>query len=66
MAMNYFLYILKSEVKETYYIENLDDPEKRLTYRNIKNKGDTQYRTSEIAYTHPTSTNEDALITKKG
>ncbi|MCW9706541.1 GIY-YIG nuclease family protein [Fodinibius salsisoli] len=40
--MKHFLYILRSEVKETYYIGVSDDPERRLAYHNGESKGYTR------------------------
>ena len=40
--MSYYLYILKSEVKDTYYIGSSDDPVGRLSYHNSEHKGHTQ------------------------
>ncbi|WP_367279636.1 GIY-YIG nuclease family protein [Ulvibacterium sp.] len=38
MSVNYFLYILQSEVKETFYIGSSDDLVRRLGYHNSKSK----------------------------
>jgi predicted GIY-YIG superfamily endonuclease len=60
--MSYYLYILKSTVKETYYIGSSDYPKRRLPYHNAESKGYTQrYRPWKLAYTHPFDTKEQAL-----
>jgi putative endonuclease len=60
--MSYSLYILKSTVKDTYYIGSSDDPKRRLPYHNAESKGYTQrYRPWTLAYTHPFDTKQQAL-----
>lgn len=59
--MSYSLYILKSSVKETYYIGSSDDPERRLPYHNAESKGYTQRnRPWNLAYTYPFDTKQKA------
>ena len=51
MAMNYYLYILQSEVKESYYVGSSEDPERRVLYHNSESKGFTQRnRPLKLAY----------------
>ncbi|MDZ7719451.1 MAG: GIY-YIG nuclease family protein [Balneolaceae bacterium] len=60
--MDYFLYILQSEIKETYYIGSSDNPQRRLPYHNAESKGYTQrYRPWKLVYTHPFDTKQKAL-----
>lgn len=64
--MKYFLYILQSEIKETYYIGASDDPEKRCFFHNRDSKGYTQrYRPWKIIYIHPFDTKEEALAAER-
>ncbi len=42
VPMNYYLYILQSEKKETFYIGSSEEPERRLLYHNSESKGYTQ------------------------
>lgn len=49
----YYLYILRSEVKETYYVGYSDDPDRRLGYHNRERQGYTQrHRPWELVYTY--------------
>jgi predicted GIY-YIG superfamily endonuclease len=49
--MSYFLYILGSRVKETYYISVRKDPEKRYFFHNRDSKGYTQkYRPWKVVF----------------
>ena len=53
MAMNYYFYILCSEIKEIYYYGSSDDPPRRLGYHNHEQKGFTQrYRPWNLVFTH--------------
>lgn len=59
--MEYSLYIVQSQIKETFYIGSSDDPERRLSYHNSESKGYTQrYRPWTIVYTHPFDTKHEA------
>ncbi|MCW9705769.1 GIY-YIG nuclease family protein [Fodinibius salsisoli] len=64
--MKHFLYILRSEVKETYYIGVSDDPERRLAYHNGESKGYTRrHRPWKIVYSQPFTTEEQALAAEE-
>ena len=50
--MPYYLYILASSKKETYYAGISKDPTLRLQYHNTQNKGFTvRYRPWQLVYT---------------
>jgi len=60
--MKYSLYILKSSVRDTYYIGSSDNPKRRLPYHNGESKGYTQrYRPWKLAYTHTFDSKQQAL-----
>jgi putative endonuclease len=60
-AVAYYLYILQSQTRETYYYGSSDDPDRRLIYHNQEAKGYTQrYRPWIIVYTHPFDTRQQA------
>ena len=61
--MDHFLYILRSEVKETYYVGESNNPENRLFFHNNsdKKKYTLRYRPWVLAYTHGFETKEEAL-----
>ena len=61
--MGYFLYILRSEVKETYYIGMSKKPGQRLYYHNKSDKQmyTLRYRPWTLKYTHQFETREEAL-----
>ena len=40
--MEFYLYILQSQTKETFYVGISEDPERRLIYHNSESKGFTQ------------------------
>jgi putative endonuclease len=62
MVMNYFLYILQSQSKETFYIGSSDDPERRIEYHNAESKGYTKrYRPWKLVYSNGFKTKEEAL-----
>ena len=62
MDMTYYLYILKSKVKETYYRGTTDNPHRRLIYHNSESKGYTQRnRPWELVYFHAFKNKNDAL-----
>lgn len=53
MAMNYYVYILRSTIKETYYYGSSEDPDRRLPHHNGESKGYTQrYRPWTIVFRH--------------
>ena len=61
ISMAYSLYILQSEIKQTYYIGSSDEPHRRTKYHNSESKGYTQrYRPWNIVYTHPFDTKQEA------
>ena len=52
MVMSYYLYILQSEVKETFYVGSSDNPKRRELYHNGESKGYTKrYRPWKVVYT---------------
>lgn len=60
-AMACYLYILRSQIKETYYYGSSDDPDKCLPYHNAESKGYTQrYSPWKIVYRHPFGTRKEA------
>ena len=60
--MQYWLYILQSQVKEAFYTGSSDDPGRRLQHHNAESKGYTRrHRPWKIAYTHPFESKEKAL-----
>jgi putative endonuclease len=61
--MEHFLYLLKSEVKETYYTGISKDPEQRLFFHNNsdRKKHTLRYRPWKLVYTHKFTTKEEAL-----
>jgi len=64
--MEYWLYILQSERRETFYTGSSDEPHKRLLYHNAESKGYTRrYRPWNIVYTHPFDSKEKALQAEK-
>ena len=61
MAMNYYFYILCSELKEIYYYGSSDDPDRRLGYHNNEQSGFTQrHRPWNLLFTHGFKTRQDA------
>ena len=61
MAMGYYFYILRSELKEIYYYGSSDDPDRRLGYHNGEQKGFTQrYRPWKIVFRHKFRTRAEA------
>jgi len=61
--VEFYLYILQSTQKETYYIGISHEPERRLSYHNGESKGYTQrYRPWKLAYTHPFDTQKQAQM----
>jgi putative endonuclease len=61
MNMSCYLYILRSEVKETYYTGSSEDPDRRLTFHNDKGDGYTRrYRPWQIVYRHKFKTRREA------
>jgi putative endonuclease len=67
MIMVFYLYILRSEIKETYYIGMSNNPERRLHFHNTDDRKShtTRYRPWEIVYTHEFKTKERALAAER-
>ena len=65
--MSYYLYILRSQQKETYYIGCSENPERRCHFHNNDSKkGHTlRYRPWKIVYTHEFNAIEEALKAEK-
>ncbi len=62
----YYLYILKSQQKETYYIGCSDNPDRRCYFHNNDSKGYTlKYRPWKLVYTKAFSAMEAALAAEK-
>ena len=66
MPMPYFLYILQSTLKETYYIGSSENPNRRTYFHNNDSKGYTlRYRPWKLAYTKGFPTKEEAMAAEK-
>ncbi|MEX1261752.1 MAG: GIY-YIG nuclease family protein [Balneolaceae bacterium] len=66
MAMNYYFYILCSELKEVYYYGSSDDPPRRLEYHNHEQKGFTQrFRPWNIVFTQRLESRQKAEAAEK-
>ena len=65
--MSYFLYILKSEIKETFYVGVSNNPKRRLFFHNNSDtkKHTLRYRPWRLAYSHKFETKEKALATER-
>ncbi|NBC28057.1 MAG: GIY-YIG nuclease family protein [Bacteroidetes bacterium] len=64
--MSYYVYILRSTIKETYYYGSSDDPDRRLPYHNSESKGYTQrYRPWEIVFRQAFDTKAEAESAEK-
>jgi putative endonuclease len=64
--MGYSLYILKSKVSDKYYTGISQNPEVRLKYHNILEKGFTsRYRPREILYTKQFDSKKEASEAEK-
>ncbi len=62
MAVHYYLYILLSHIKETYYVGSSDDPERRVRYHNSVRIGYTQrHRPWKLVFSAGFETKEEAL-----
>ena len=56
-----YLYILRSQIKETYYYGSSHDPQQRLPHHNAESKGYTRrYRPWQIVYQHEFPTRNQA------
>jgi predicted GIY-YIG superfamily endonuclease len=60
--MKYNLYILQSEVKETYYVGMSNDPDRRLHFHNTDDRKahTSRYRPWKMVYSHAFNTKEEA------
>lgn len=64
--MAYFLYILRSQLKETNYIGSSDNPERRHHFYNHDSKGYTlRFRPWELVFTKEFDTREEALAAER-
>jgi len=61
-VMTNYLYILKSDRKDTYYTGTSDNPHRRLEYHNNESKGYTQRnRPWKLVFMKPITSKEQAL-----
>jgi putative endonuclease len=59
--VSYFLYILRSQTGERYYVGSSSDPTRRLEFHNSTERGFTaRYRPWRIVYTAAFETREEA------
>lgn len=66
MPMNYYLYILQSEIKETYYVGSSDEPKRRNRYHHSESKGYTQRnRPWDLVFTVGFETKEEVIEAEK-
>ena len=64
--MSYFVYILKSQSADKYYIGSSLDPERRLKFHNTIEKGFTsRYRPWELVYIKEYSSKKEALSAER-
>jgi putative endonuclease len=65
--MKYYLYILQSEVKETYYVGMSNDPDRRLHFHNTDDRKThtSQYRPWKVVYSHGFETKEEAFAAEQ-
>jgi putative endonuclease len=64
--MNWFLYILKSELNEKFYVGISQNPDRRLKYHNSIEKGFTsRYRPWKLIFTKEFSCRSDAQSYEK-
>ncbi|WP_416221613.1 GIY-YIG nuclease family protein [Rhodohalobacter sp.] len=61
--MRYFLYILRSEIKETYYVGMSNNPDRRLHFHNTDDRKShtSRYRPWKIVYTEHSGTKKRLL-----
>ena len=58
----YYVYILQSTVKETYYTGSSNNPERRLFFHNAgREKYTKRYRPWKLAFQHAFDTKSEAL-----
>ena len=66
LLMKYFLYILKSQSADKYYVGISENPEVRLYYHNNIEKGFTsRYRPWEMVFTKEFNSKSDAADAEK-
>ncbi|MTI87881.1 MAG: GIY-YIG nuclease family protein [Balneolaceae bacterium] len=65
--MKYYLYILRSEVRETYYIGYSTDPERRCWFHNNESKKayTKRYKPWEIVYRISFETMPEAMAAER-
>ena len=64
--MSYYVYILKSQPTNKYYIGSSENPERRLIYHNTIEKGFTsRYRPWEIVYKQEFENKVEAMKTEQ-
>ena len=61
--MKYYLYILQSEVKESYYVGMSNNPDRRLHFHNTDDRKahTSRYLPCKIVYSNAFNTKEEAL-----
>ena len=66
MAMSFYVYILRSTIKETYYYGSSDDPDRRLPHHNGESKGYTKrYRPWKTVFCQAFDTRAEAESAEK-
>lgn len=67
VTMSYYLYILRSQLKETYYTGSSDDPERRHFFHNNDNsQGYTrQYRPWDLAFKKKFKSKEGTITAER-
>ncbi|MDZ7757075.1 GIY-YIG nuclease family protein [Rhodohalobacter sp.] len=65
--MKYFLYILRSEIKETYYVGMSNNPDRRLHFHNTDDRKahTSRFRPWKIVYTQAFGTKEEAFAAEQ-
>jgi len=65
--MEYYLYILRSEVKETYYIGLSNNPERRLHFHNTDDRKahTSRFRPWKLVYSHAFDSKENAMAAEQ-
>ena len=65
-TLPFFLYILKSESANRFYVGSSEDPKRRLSYHNSIEKGFTaRYRPWALVYTKEFETKHEALAAER-
>ena len=67
LCMTFYLYILQSEIKESYYTGMSNNPEGRCYFHNTddRNNYTKRYRPWKIAYKHAFDKKERALAAER-